>query len=250
MNIVNKYYFKSEDYFQCDITPKRVVKYYELELYDFGTGYASINNNMYSHCRNMVVFSKPSQKRFSIGNFHCHALHFECNIGEICDMINLVPDCVVVNEDISNSIIRLLNNIPASDDLCTFANILNILCYVNNSYYTTISTNSVLRYCDVEKAKDYIDKNFINPISLLDIAAVTHLSPNYIRTKFLNAYGVSPHQYITDMRLSYVKKLLISTDKALSDIAYESGFQSQSHMNYAFKKRFGISPLNYKKSMG
>ena len=45
--IYKREYYKSTNYFSCDITPKRVTQYYELEIYDYGTGCASIDNILY-----------------------------------------------------------------------------------------------------------------------------------------------------------------------------------------------------------
>ena len=100
--IYKREYYKSANYFSCDITPKRVTNYYELEIYDYGTGCASIDHILYPHNKNMVIFAKPFQER-TIGSFNCYAIHFTCEDKEICQILSSIPDCIIIDPLIKKS---------------------------------------------------------------------------------------------------------------------------------------------------
>ncbi|HBL81780.1 MAG TPA: hypothetical protein DD391_04155 [Clostridiales bacterium] len=244
--IYKREYYKSTNYFSCDITPKRVTQYYELEIYDYGTGCASIDNILYPHNQNMVIFSKPFQERFTIGSFNCYAIHFTCGDNEICQILSSIPDCIIIDPLIKKQLLNLYELTNIENNLETIVSIGRILNIIKNSNYhihNEITHNSKIAMT----VKEYIDNHYQSPIHISDFEKMVHLSVNYIRKLFLDCYGVTIHKYITELRLSHVKKLLLSTDLPIIDIAYKSGFSSQSHMNYMFKSVFGISPLKYKK---
>lgn len=241
-----KKYFKSKDFFICDITPKRKVSYYEIEIYDSGNGCSFINNNFYPHRNNMTVFAKPSQERFTIGHFTCYAVHFSCGDAEICEVINTIPDCTTTNIFAHQQLLELYGKIDKNNpmqSLVAIGNILNII--KNQNLYIP---NELTQHAEsVMRIKEYIDNNYQHNIDLSHFQKIANLSINYIRKLFLDYYGMTIQKYINELRLSYVKKLLLSTDLSICDIAYSSGFNSQSHMNYMFKSSFGLSPLKYKK---
>ena len=96
-------------------------------------------------------------------------------------------------------------------------------------------------------AKKYIEKNFKKHISTKEIAASINLSESRFRYLFGVAYGVSPHAYITEMRISAAKKMLWNNDIPITEIAEKCGFGSQQYLNDTFKKVTGVSPGKYRK---
>lgn len=243
--IYKREYFKSTDHFTCDITPKRKVKYYELEIYDYGTGYASIDNVLYPHSNDMFILAKPGQERFTVGSFNCYAIHFTCGDEEICKILNDFPSCMVIDKNIKKELISQFELTSSENNLQTVTAICNILNTVNSSNHITSSETKPMAK-KIIKVKEYIDNNYQNQIELSKLCEIADWSINYIRKQFYKCYGISIQKYINELRLSYVKKLLISTDMSMCDIAYEAGFNSQAYMNYMFKERFGVSPLKYK----
>ena len=95
--------------------------------------------------------------------------------------------------------------------------------------------------------KKYIENNFGKHISTKEIAASINLSESRFRYLFGVAYGVSPHAYITEMRISAAKKMLWNNDIPISEIVEKCGFGSQQYLNDTFKKATGVSPGKYRK---
>lgn len=94
----------------------------------------------------------------------------------------------------------------------------------------------------------YIYRNFKNDISLKTLSDEIGYSPNHFSRLFNEVFGMGVTEYITDVRLGYAKKLLLSTDTPVTDICFESGFSSFSTFSRTFKKKYGISPREMKTS--
>lgn len=62
-------------------------------------------------------------------------------------------------------------------------------------------------------------------------------------------YGISPSEMIVDLRLEYSANLLMTSNLSVADICFECGFENLSWFYKQFKKRYGIAPCRYRKSM-
>jgi AraC-like DNA-binding protein len=84
-------------------------------------------------------------------------------------------------------------------------------------------------------------------MDLDDIAARCGLGARGLRKAFAKAYGLSPVQYLTAIRLQKAEILLAETELTLSDIAEESGFSSDAYLSRVFTRERGLGPKNYRK---
>ena len=94
----------------------------------------------------------------------------------------------------------------------------------------------------VEKARDHILLHFKENISLQQLAAHCLVSPFHFSRIFKSMTKVSPHQYLTAVRLTHAKVLLDETNSPVSDLAYECGFNSPEHFVTAFKQFYKMRP--------
>ncbi len=85
-------------------------------------------------------------------------------------------------------------------------------------------------------------------ITIADVASEIGVSPSHFMKYFKNTMGTSFIDYLNEYRLSMASRLLLSSDVSILDIANEAGFDNLSYFNRLFKKRFGITPSNYRKS--
>ena len=84
-------------------------------------------------------------------------------------------------------------------------------------------------------------------ITIEDIANEVDLSQSHFMKYFKNTMGTSFIDYLNDYRLTMVSRLLVSSESSILDIAAESGFDNLSYFNRMFKKRFGMTPREYRK---
>ena len=125
--ILNKWDYNSIDHFTCDITPKRIIKKYELEIYTQGEGASYINGRIYTHSSNKIIFAKPGQERFSTGQFHCYSIHFSCDDPDLVEALNALPDCCIVNSQTRAELIKHYDKIAARKGITAYAALFNII---------------------------------------------------------------------------------------------------------------------------
>lgn len=93
----------------------------------------------------------------------------------------------------------------------------------------------------------YIQVNYFSDISLKFAADMTGMSYSYFSKYFKKVMGKSFTGYINYIRLKEAEKLLLTTDKNISEIAYEVGFGSANYFIRLFQKEFDMSPLKFKR---
>lgn len=99
----------------------------------------------------------------------------------------------------------------------------------------------------VERIAMFIARNYLNPILAADIGKEVGLHPDYANVIFKKAFGTTINEYILQERISNAQRKLISTDKSITDISYECGFNSISRFNASFRKFNQCTPREYRK---
>jgi AraC family transcriptional regulator len=94
---------------------------------------------------------------------------------------------------------------------------------------------------------EFIEENLDNDLSLEAMAAQVEVSPMYLPRAFKAAVGQSPHQYVLARRIERAKELLRNTRSPIADVAFSSGFSSQSHLSNWFLRMVGVSPATYRR---
>jgi len=93
---------------------------------------------------------------------------------------------------------------------------------------------------------DYIDSEFQNGVTLLDICQKFNFSKNHVINIFKKEYGITPVKYINRKKLSSAKYLLEVTSSSVESIAIQSGFNDYSHFYKLFCQEVGTSPAKYR----
>jgi AraC family transcriptional regulator len=100
----------------------------------------------------------------------------------------------------------------------------------------------------IERAKDYITKNFTSDISLAEIADYCHVSPFHFSRIFKTFTSISPHQFLLSIRLKNSELLLKETALPVADVAFTSGFNSIEHFTSAFRQKYKSPPATFRDS--
>lgn len=98
----------------------------------------------------------------------------------------------------------------------------------------------------VRSALRYMAENYNCPLTLETVAEAVFLSPNYFSTLFRKTVGVSFRHHLCRIRVEESKRLLLSTDYSLTDIAIAMGFNDQSYYCKVFKRITGLTPGQYR----
>ncbi|OWR31922.1 AraC family transcriptional regulator [Saccharibacillus sp. O23] len=98
----------------------------------------------------------------------------------------------------------------------------------------------------VQEVLKEIHARYYAGITIGELAARHFLSESHLRKKFTEAMGLSPKQYIINLRLMEAKRLLQQTDQAIESISSEVGFTSSSRFYELFVKSAGMTPLEWR----
>ncbi len=98
----------------------------------------------------------------------------------------------------------------------------------------------------VISTKNYIDTNFDSEINLVLLAYLRHTSKFHLLRLFKKYYGITPHQYVIEKRITKAQELL-TTGTNVTEACYSVGFNSLSSFIYQFKKKTGVLPSQYLK---
>ncbi|MFD4930511.1 AraC family transcriptional regulator [Peribacillus butanolivorans] len=99
----------------------------------------------------------------------------------------------------------------------------------------------------IHHSLSFIHDNFAEKISLSDIAREVHTNPTYLSRKFHEEVGASFTEYLIHYRIQAAKRFLTNnTNWNISDVAENSGFNSQHYFSTIFRKTEGITPKEFR----
>lgn len=99
----------------------------------------------------------------------------------------------------------------------------------------------------VTLAKNYIDNNYSKKITLETLESRSHISKYHLSHLFKEELGISPINYLQDLRFKHALNLLETTNHSIIQIAEMVGFYSSNYFSNKFKERYHVSPLQYRK---
>lgn len=102
---------------------------------------------------------------------------------------------------------------------------------------------------EINKVIDFIHQHSTDKFSLEDLCSIAHLSPYYFIKVFKTHTGKTPHEYYMDIKLRKAEELLQRGQYSITEVAYMSGFSSQSYFSAQFRKKVGCTPAEYQKHL-
>ncbi len=135
---------------------------------------------------------------------------------------------------------RIINLISILDQLSKNQSIL----IAPNTFHNVVSRKSEVR---INKVCLFIQHNFQNKIYLKEVAALIYLTESNFCKFFKKATGKTYSDYLNEIRINEASRLLIQTDKTISQISYECGFETLSYFNRVFLNKMQMPPSKYRK---
>lgn len=155
------------------------------------------------------------------------------------------------------SIARLLEKMIDEDGMKKIVYFMDILEHLTNAPDTeplaSISYKNSYDTRDNHKIDEvflYLNKNFMRDISMPEVAALCHMTPQSFCRFFKNRTKSTFVDFLNDIRISHARKLLIeSEEQTIAEIAYLSGYKNLSNFNKLFKIKTKLTPREYKRSI-
>ena len=102
-------------------------------------------------------------------------------------------------------------------------------------------------YRRLHRARDYVESCFAQPLSVAAIARIACLSPYHFQRMFRQAFGHTPMQFLQARRLKAARRLLATTDRPITSICFDVGFDSLGSFSWLFRREFGLPPRNFRR---
>lgn len=102
----------------------------------------------------------------------------------------------------------------------------------------------------IQLALLYIEKNYTQNISLDMLANMFSLNPSYFSKKFKSVVGTGFKEYLTNLRIIHSERLLLETQKSITEIAMLCGFDNSNYYGDSFRKKNRVSPSEFRKKKG
>lgn len=180
-------------------------------------------------------------------------------------MINIVSDCEYIGMIVGNMSQNLLRYVEAHD-----RNILHgsyqISMYLENIWKLAMqndANNVIELYVElyslaanflimpddsrINKVISYISKNYVGRIELNTLADIAGLSKCHFIRKFRQYTGMTPLSYINHVRITHSKQMLLHTDRNITDIALDVGFNDPSRFSEIFYELNSVLPRDFRK---
>ncbi|WP_462380601.1 AraC family transcriptional regulator [Pseudomonas sp. Marseille-QA0892] len=95
------------------------------------------------------------------------------------------------------------------------------------------------------RAREYLHAHPNEDVGLDDLAAISGASRFQLSRAFKQAFGLPPHAYLIQLRLTRARQLLAKGDTP-ADVAFALGFADQSHLGRWFRRAYGLTPAHYR----
>lgn len=120
--------------------------------------------------------------------------------------------------------------------------------YIHNYSNYFKCTHGLFTKKDLTQIDNYIQERLAEPITTKAIADRLKMSHYMFMKEFRNYTGMAPSKYILKIKFDLAKQRLITTDQTVTEIALSLGFFDNSHFSKTFKKRFMMTPNQYRHS--
>ncbi len=220
---------------------ERIADSYEISIYLENSGALFINGRKYFLHRGDVRFIRPGTHLKSIPEYSCYSFRFyaQSTVREI----ESVSEFFAGNEECIELARRVVEAFSATSGELLVQTLFFGLLY---EMYT-VSAGKSSKNPSAEKCTEYMNENYASDITLEKLGMLTGYVPIHISRIFKSATGMTPHEYLTDVRLAHAREALVLGSAAIDSVARECGFDSPSHFQKLFKEKFGITPGKYRK---
>ncbi|WP_298941001.1 AraC family transcriptional regulator [uncultured Psychromonas sp.] len=150
---------------------------------------------------------------------------FQCLLQLLVKEIRQSPDDLLVTDACKNTIIALLQR------------------HVNTEYPQKLIPRNRINMVIID---NFIIQQISTKITVAQLAGCVFLGESQFHLLFKQQVGLTPHQYILQMRFNLAKELLEDNSLTLASIASASGFANQSSFTHSFTKLQGTSPSKFR----
>ena len=206
------------------------------------------NNRLEVYCNDIMFLPKGSSyvcKTLPTGMFHM--VEFSASIPFECAPFVFSPRDTIKMHTFFSSTSKIFKRKDTAFQMQLMSIVYDIIATMQIEYnqkYVSKNVKSILA-----PALDYIHSNYTKEqFNIGDLSAMCNISEDYLRKLFKISLNTSPRKYINKLKTDYAAELIHSGMHTVTDACFKAGFENTSYFSREFKKKFGVSPMEYKKS--
>ena len=230
--------------------------------------------------RSYLVVNKASDLSMQLKEKNCEPsfLYFHSKLpGLIAKSLYLTDDKLLTEEETtacnfsllerprfaSHSFMAVLRSLSSIGQSCAsfhalkadllIRNLLEKLCIENKKAVKASNNINVVKqatrkalYLRMAITRDWIEENYHQPITLDNMSKIAMMNSQHFLRIFKQTFQITPHQYLTSVRLRQAQYLLKKGDESITTICGLVGFESLSSFSWLFRQSFHLSPTKYR----
>ena len=251
--ITIKYYSKSSLIYHSEFpTHTKSLPFLSIVQATEGNYDFALNESKYISIPEGGAFVAPKNKmQFikHIPNPHskkicCQWIFVEAIINKMYSFDDIYDTPIVFPEQFNNELERLIGRIDYRNIFIDYECIYRIL-----EILAAFSTpHDPGEHSVALKIRNYLSESFQSNITPQTLCEKFRISSATLYRLFQNEFGESPCNYINDLRLKWACVLLEKTTHPIKQISFDTGFNDEFYFSKLFKKKFSVSPTEYRKS--
>lgn len=236
-------------YSQYNIGHSKINKSYVLIITTGGSGTIIIDDKMYLLESNHVFIFDASRYDFdyhSNDNWNFWWIEFE-DISDTFIESELQKSYYHPLTDMEqNMLFGVLDYLKFDDSKTSSYLFTSLVCLIQKDSY---DIKNGLEYDEKLKMADMFIRKNISTATPENVAEYLNVSKRTLFNIFKRELGISPNDYIKDMKLNRAKYIIKTTDTSIKDVAEFLGYADQFTFSKSFKQHFNISPNQYRNTL-
>ncbi|AMN34997.1 AraC family transcriptional regulator [Clostridium perfringens] len=158
-----------------------------------------------------------------------------------CEKNSKIPQIILNMCEISKTY-----NPSSSDDILLLKELYSLLYTLIEEFPKPFDYKDKELHTYIQDALNFINSNYMNSITVQEIADYVNLSRSYLYKMFIKNLGISPQRYLINLRMYKATLLLKGTKLPIGEVASRIGYSDSLLFSKTFSKHFSMSPLNYR----
>ena len=173
-------------------------------------------------------------------------------LGIQINTLNLIITCIQYLSEMQSFTSLSYENTDFMKQISTMGTSAELKKYAENTIYNLISSHRdtpVSKPTElISKVENYINKNYLQDLSLVNTAQMFHISPIHLSQTFKKQTGQLYLDYVTQVKINAAKKMLLTTDLMVYEIADQLHYKDHRYFSKLFEKKTGKKPSEFRKN--
>ncbi len=232
--------------------------FYEIYYLESGERYHMIEGKLFKLSSGQLSIFKPNELHYSYGDkdvsFSRLLVYFDKSTIKHKEILSVLPDIsgvYQINTTKNAEIYHLMNQILNEQNYENDFYMENMSNYVNQIVVNMLrnKSNKIFSTEDtlISQIITYINSNYMHKITVDEIAEHLFISKWHLCRKFKESTNDTIIQYLNKVRIIEAQKLLLESNKNITLISTEVGFESVTHFERVFKQMLFMTPTKYRK---